>query len=58
MVTVVCVDSQNVYKGHIVIMQIGYFLLADTSDRFFYEIKLFLLNIMLINFKNSLIGST
>ena len=50
MITVVCVDSQNVYKGHIVIMQIGYFLPADTSDRFFYEIKLFLLNIMLINF--------
>ena len=34
MITVVCVDSQDVYKGNIIIMQIGYFLPADTSDRF------------------------
>ena len=34
MVTVVCVESANVYKGHIVIIQIRYFLRADFSTFF------------------------
>ena len=43
MVTVVCVESANVYKGHIVIIEIRYFLRADLSTLLY---KLFVLNIM------------
>ena len=45
MITVGCVDSQNVYKGHIVIMQIGYFLPGDTSDSFFMRLSYFYLTL-------------
>ena len=43
MVTVVCVESANVYNDHIVIIEKRYFIRADLSTLFY---KLFVLNIM------------